>query len=245
MQALWNLLSALISNPQLIVVLLVVFGPMVGKIAKSLAEKAALRKAEIALERARIDALRTGGRSERTPDGMVMTGEGLQPSARESLEDLARRRRAELGVGKVEQSTPIGVRNAPREVRLDVPPPTRIQTRAKTVRSPEIATQPLPNTKRAQRQPKPQKQPQQPPARQPQATRPPPVRAAPSPYDINPDVPNRTTKDSAAALSPSQNAALRDDPKISLGSLRSMSRAEWRRAVISQEILSPPACMRL
>lgn len=248
MQALWNLLNALINNPQLIVVMLVVFGPAIGKIYKSLSEKAAQRKAQIALERARIDALRTGGRIDGAGEGTVMTAEGPQPSARRSLEELARRRRAEIGGVDTTTSLPQTQSRAPStqqsagNKRANIPEPVRFDTqpRPQTSQSTPARQQRQRNSKQQQRQ---QAQ-QQSQSRQPQAVRKPAVQTSRAAYIEESDVPKRTTKDTPAALSPSQKAALASETDANMGVLRSMSRREWRRAILTQEILGQPVGMR-
>ena len=75
-----GLIRYLLNNPQLLVVLLFVVGPVVRGIYEYLKKQAEVRQAEIARERARIDALRTGGRSQ---DDALPAGEALERRAAE------------------------------------------------------------------------------------------------------------------------------------------------------------------
>jgi len=75
-----GLIRYLLNNPQLLIVLFFVVGPVVRAIYEHLKRQAQARQAEIARERARIEALRTGGRRE---DDALPAGEALERRAAE------------------------------------------------------------------------------------------------------------------------------------------------------------------
>ena len=128
----------ILSHPQLIIAFLVIVGPVLSAIFRKLKEQSQARSIEIARERARIEALRTGGRSEdqvlTANDGGGRTAVPSAPSlpplptpapapvatapnraatARATLEELAARRRAEL----LGQSVPTQTTQRPKNVR--------------------------------------------------------------------------------------------------------------------------------
>lgn len=96
----------ILSHPQLIIAFLVIVGPVLSTIGKKLKEQSDARKREIARERAKIEALRTGGRiddddqaargSATVSTAQAQADATAPRNARASLEELAARRRAEL-----------------------------------------------------------------------------------------------------------------------------------------------------
>ena len=92
----------ILSHPQLIIAFLVIVGPVLSAIGKKLKEQSDARKREIARERAKIEALRTGGRidedetSASVPPSRTPAPAPMARNARASLEELAAKRRAEL-----------------------------------------------------------------------------------------------------------------------------------------------------
>ncbi|MCX5690416.1 MAG: hypothetical protein NTV94_11645 [Planctomycetota bacterium] len=95
-------LNYLLTHPQVLIGALVIIGPVISAIGKKLKEQSDARQREIARERAKIEALRTGGRIDdeaATATSVPVRRPSPIPAARNaraSLEELAAKRRAEL-----------------------------------------------------------------------------------------------------------------------------------------------------
>jgi len=115
----------IINNPQILIAILVVLGPLLGRIFKTLNEQAAKRRQLIALERTKIEALRTGGRMDQGAN-TVRTTQGPAVSARAALEELAARRRSELSRPQSSAPSDGSMQNPmPRQDARPAPKPAR------------------------------------------------------------------------------------------------------------------------
>lgn len=257
-----GIINWLISHPQLLIAALVIFGPIVGRIIKILSAQAAKRNAEVARERAQIDALRTGRRIDPAA-GMVRTSQGEAQSARASLEDLANRRRTELG-GTLTPTAPVDLPSSIRRQPTTRTQPMRTQPPRKVAR----AASPEPRQQTSQRQPRAQRAPAAAPTYSPQlqtTSAAPGARPRPLSDDFQDEVDGvaRVAQvarvagvaavatiaplplaDGRARAANSRASGLGTQAIISAKSLRDASPDLWRRAFVMQEVLAKPAALR-
>lgn len=227
----------------LIVVLLVIGGPIVGQIIQYAEKKRKERQRQRAIEAQQHEALRTGrapGQAQATrTSGQAAAAarmQELQKRRQQQLEELRRRQQAASQQSRRPQ--PAGQRPTTQpQARAPQPRPT--QTRQPTPTQPPRPTpvgRPTPP-----RQPQPVRRPPTPTA-QPAARR---QRPAPptAPIDGPTDAPVPAFQHLPLGLGPEQGWGERAVAPVTLMG-KTMTAADWRRFVVARELLDPPLALR-
>ena len=222
----------LINNPQLLIVILFVLGPVVRGIYEHLKRQSQARQAEIARERAGIDALRTGGRRE---DDALPAGEALERRAAErgGTPPGPVTQRQQPAPGRVASGTP-GRPSRRGEPQPGQPAKKRRRDDGTDRRGPRVPEQ----VAAPQRQPRPADR-AQPSARTAEA-----LEAAMAQRlmaearEQRPSGPSSLQRQAA-----SNEEAARAAAGVALAA-SVKSNAHWRRAIVLQELLMPPVSMR-
>lgn len=224
---------------QILIPVAVILGPLLGQLIKKLNEQAELKKIELERERVRDELLRTG----RSPDGVVVqaTERARLPApkpapqggaaARTNLEEIARRRQAQLEeLRRRQQAARVQPTVRPQPtVRAPAPPA------GAPARSP---IQAAPPTRRAQPAPRQQARPARPKGKQPIRTIRPAGGAGPAPSGYS--GPSTTLAQLGTLTNTSSVPAPARQPAMRLpGSV-----SEWRRAIVLAEVLGPPVSLR-
>ncbi len=234
-------LNAILSNPRLIIALLVVLGPVLGRIIKVSSEAARKRREAIERDRRQLEGLRTGAMPQPEERAPTLSTPAQSPTprtattARQELEQMAARRRAQI--------------EAARAARLGAPPRPNPTPPAPTVQPaprPVASVQPGPGVQTVQLPggfvlEVPRAEPQQPSPQRRQDRRQRPAKAqtpqAPAP-PATPSVPP------TPVVSPSRRAPT-SARRLLTGPRGALSALDLRRAVIMQEILGPPVSSRM
>lgn len=222
----------LLNNPQLLIVILFVVGPVVRGIYEHLKKQSQARRAEIARERARIDALRTGGRSE---DDALPAGEALERRAaeRRGMPRGPATRAPQPAPGRVASGTP-GRPSRRGEPQPGQPAKKRRREEGSERRGPRVPGQ----VTSTERQPVPA--PRVPsPGRSAEA-----IEAAAAQRLI---AESKEQRPSGPSDLQRQAASNEEAAKAAAGvalAASARSRAQWRRAIVMQELLMPPVSMR-
>lgn len=224
------------NNLQLIIFLVVIGFSALQWIARKLQEQAAIKKAQEARARARLEALRTGRPD--TSDDESSPPTSPDDAVRDRLQELAERRRRQIEAMRRQQG---------QSTQTAGSPPGTPSTGPATLSPPRATPQPLPTPLR----PAPIRRPQ------PQANAP--VRSPfPRPTPTRPLPDRRRT---AADVVPGPTLSLRDPPPLTADAatkptvlappmlhadrtFRKPSRQELRRTIILREILDPPIALR-
>ncbi len=221
-----GLIRYLLNNPQLLIVLFFVVGPVVRGIYEHLKRQAEARQAEIARERARIEALRTGGRTD--TDAV---------SAGVALEQRAAQRR---GLSPVPAPQPVPGRDA-----SDTPTRPSRRASAQQAGQPAKKRRQAEATERRAPRPDPAVSPRQPVAARPQATRSPEAIEAAAAERMLAEA--REQRGSSPSSLQRQAANSEEAARAAAGvalAASARSNAAWRRAIVMQELLMPPVSMR-
>ncbi|MDX9911346.1 MAG: hypothetical protein RBS39_05905 [Phycisphaerales bacterium] len=248
---------------QFIVPFLIIAFSVVPALMRKANEAQAAKKRQEALRRRQQDALRTG-RAEPTAevrfDPPGTTSGSPSNSPRERLEDIARRRREQMARRTGAQTQGPVPPTAPQQPAVEervvyIPGVGRVVVRTPGApqapgnpSTPQRRTAPTGRVLPTARGPGPARTPPQAPARQgerrtdraprPTAPRMPSVRPTPTPIEEPvPHLPHDVPLTAAAPTAPSAPAA-------SPLALRGMSRNDWRRAIILNEVLAPPVSQR-
>lgn len=219
-----GLIRYLLNNPQLLLVLFFVLGPVARAIYEHLKRQAQTRQAEIARERARIEALRTGGR---TDADAVPAGVALEQRA------------AQRGM------SPLPVpQQSPGQVASETPSRSSRRGEPRQAGQPPKRRRQADNAERRPPRPEPVSQ------RQPVATRTPAGMSAEAieaaaaqrmlaeARDQRPSAPSSLQREAASSEEAARAAA-----GVALAA-SARSNAAWRRAIVMQELLMPPVSMR-
>lgn len=219
------LLQYLLQHPQILIVIIFVAGPVLRGIFERLKTQAQERQAEIARERARIDALRTGGRTD-----------DESPSAGVALERRAAERRGMTGGMASRQADRVENRDGP----------TRGPTRGQT---PGQAPASASKKRREGTERRGPRIPGQSPTTSTQSPRGARGRSeAIETADPRIALPPRRQEPTAGPSALQRDAATRDEAAMAAAGVAlaasAQSKAAWRRAILMQEVLMPPVSMR-
>lgn len=240
----------------ILIILLVVGGPILGRLLQWLGEQKKARERQRALEAARLEALRTGQPLDQVIIGKVP--ESAQ-SPSERMQELARRRQEQLQE----------LRRRQQQARQQGPVRAQTRTAPGPPRPAPMSRPTLPGPQQAQRQRTPPGQtPPRPqaPVRRPQTVRPlpqqrgpaqapprpaPPPRLAPGPTQAPPPAVRPPPPATPATKAPVEETAIDNPQGRSLPPPRQatllgepMSAADWRRFIIAREVLGAPLAVR-
>jgi hypothetical protein len=227
-----GLIRYLLNNPQLLIVLFFVVGPVVRAIYEHLKRQAQARQAEVASERARIEALRTGGRRE---DDALPAGEALEQRAsqRRGMASGPVMQGPQPVPGRVASGTP-GRPSRRGEPQPGQPAKKRRRDDGTDRRGPRVPGQ----VAAPERQPMPADR-AQPSARTAEA-----IEAAMAQRLIAEAREQRPSGPSSLQRQAASNEeAARAAAGVALAA-SVKSNAHWRRAIVLQELLMPPVSMR-
>ncbi len=215
-------LQYLLSHPQILVVVLFVVGPVLRSIFERLKRQAEQRQADIASERARIDALRTGGRVD---------GDALPAGV--ALERRAAERTAMTAGTSPRPSLPVPGRVA---TEAGTPAKKRRESGGNERRGPRVPGQSKAGSSV-----------QQSPGER-SAPRRPGVAAQATELADAPRVSGTREQPMPGPSALQRDAATREEAaKAAAGvalAASIQSNASWRRAIVMQELLMPPVSMR-
>jgi hypothetical protein len=235
---------------QILIIVLAIGGPAIGKALEALNKQRQARERKKDEEDSRREALRTGQPtaqikvSTQAPPQMVAR-EGSQPAAtaQQRIRELARKRQLQIEELRRRQQT-AGQQGQQQQGPRPTTPAARSQPRAIPGARPQSQTQPLPPARTASRPPvQPQPRPQ---VRQQTFGMPPPVRPIPRRPQIVPQTEESDTP--ATSIHP-----LKVDPLVTRAETgtapvtiigKTMSAEDWRRFIVAKELLDPPLALR-
>lgn len=216
-----GLLRYLLNHPQILIILIFVVGPVLRSIFERLRQQAQARQAEIARERAKIEALRTGGRVEEDAPPAGVT--------------LERRAATRQGPAVRTQPRPTLSGGLPEGV-ADQPEAGRPAKRRRDAerRGPRVPGRTASDS------------PQQPPADRAPSRRPASIESIDVEVRPRPVAPREQPPAGPSMLQ--RDAAARDEAALAAAGVAlaasARSKAAWRRAIVMQELLMPPVSMR-